>query len=162
MRLHMLRVSLLVTLAALAAGCAGTLRVESALSPLLGDLSNAKIIEVYAGGNQLLLRGELAAAPTENSEAKLVRTATLTNPAGPAPTGTATLEIERKAGVSEEVIIVDLDGLPFPGTCRLVLDGRDVLTFSGTDDGEVRLKLTRRTTPTQGASGGSGTSNARR
>ena len=137
-----------IALALAVSACFAPMRVEQTLSGTFGDVSNAKIVEIQDAGGHVLLRGELS-APTAvdvKTTKKATRTAVLSSPNGTGPTGTAEIEIDRHNGFTEELIDVALEALPYPMSCRLLLDGRDVLTFWSTKNGRLDLRLNRRVT----------------
>jgi hypothetical protein len=128
--------------------CLGSaLRVDQTLSPSFADLSTIKSIEVTTQSGDVLLRGSFSEAT--NSSSKLERTASLTMPDSTTARGTALIEIDRTSGLSEETITVKLDELPYPESCRLMADGRELTIFS-TTKGKIEFRLTRRVTLANG------------
>jgi hypothetical protein len=119
-----------------------TMRVNQTLSPDLADLASMKTLEVRTQGGDVLLRGTFSEG--SNSSGKLERTASLTNPETNDTRGTASIQIERTNGLAEEELIVKLDELPYPESCRLIADGREVTIFSTLPEGKMEFKLTRR------------------
>jgi hypothetical protein len=128
--------------------CLGSaLRVDQTLSPAFADLATIKSIEVTTQSGDVLLRGSFSEGATSSN--KLERTASLTMPDSTTARGTALIEIDRTRGLSEETITVKLDELPYPESCRLMADGRELTIFS-TTKGKIEFHLTRRVTLANG------------
>ena len=138
LRRLLLTAALLTTTACLAS----TMRVSQSLSPDLGDLATIKTLEIQNQAGVVLLRGTFSEG--SNSSGKLERTASLANPETSAARGTATIQIARTNGLAEEELIVKLDELPYPQSCRVMADGRELTFFSTLPEGKMELKLTRR------------------
>jgi hypothetical protein len=137
-------VLLTLTLSVATTACLGRIRLEQPLSPEFGDLANVKQIEVVDASGQVLLQGTFT-APT-GSTASIERTAELTRPASKAAAGQAAIDVDRKDGVSEEEIVVRAEDLPYPASCKVMVDGREVAMFSTTQDGKIDLRMWRRVT----------------
>jgi hypothetical protein len=130
--------------------CMGTVRLEQSLPTTVAPLSTVKTLEVTGEDGAVLLRGTLNGEPTNNERnGKSVRTATLANPSGPAPSGAVEIRIVRENGVSDEEVIVKLREMPYPSVCRLLADGKEIAIFSTSDKGEAEMKLNRRVTGTE-------------
>ena len=71
---------------------------------------------------------------------------TFRRPDGKEAAGTAAIDIDRKDGVSEEEIVIRAEDLPYPASCKVTVDGREIAMFSTTQDGKIELRLWRRTT----------------
>ncbi len=125
-----------------AAACLGTVRLEQSLSPAFGDLTTVKLVELVNGSGEVLMRGTFSAPST--SGAKVERTAELTRPTNQTPTGEVSIDVDRNAGISEEEMIVKAEDLPYPASCRVMVDGLEVAAFSTSQDGKINLKLSRR------------------
>jgi hypothetical protein len=129
--------------------CAGaTMKVDQSLSVPIDDLAALKTIEVTTQSGEVLARGTFA--DRQSSEGKIERVASLVSPAGNAPRGSAEIEIDRSGGLSEEEITVKLQELPYPESCRLMADGRELTLFSTPERGKLQFKFTRRVTPPNG------------
>lgn len=137
-------VLLAVVLSAAASACLGRIRLEQPLPPEFGDLASVKQIEIVDSSGQVLLKGTFD-TPSSNS-ANLERTAELTRPDGKAPTAEAEIDIDRKDGVSEEELVIRAEDLPYPASCKVMVDGREIAMFSTTQDGKIDLRIWRRTT----------------
>jgi hypothetical protein len=70
-------------------------------------------------------------------------------PDSPTTRGTALIEIDRTSGLSDEKMTVKIDELPYPESCRLMADGRELTIFS-TTKGKIEFRLTRRVTLANG------------
>ena len=128
--------------------CLGSaLRVEQTLSPTFADLATIKSIEVITQSGDVLLRGSFSEGT--NSAAKFERTASLTRPDTNTAMGTALIEIDRTNGLSEEKMTVKIDELPYPESCRLMADGRELTIFT-TVKGKMEFRLARRVTIASG------------
>jgi hypothetical protein len=123
------------------------LRVDQTLPSSFADLATIKSIEVTTQSGEVLLRGSFSEGA--NSSAKFARTASLTQPDSTTARGTAIVEIDRTSGLSDEKMTVKLDELPYPESCRLLADGRE-LTFFSTTKGKMEFRLARRVTLTNG------------
>lgn len=129
-----------------ASACMGPMRVEQTLQPELRELTAASAVEVIdAATSRVLVSGTFQEAVTDGSQVE--RTATLTSPANTASKGVAKIEVERDRGLAEEVLLVQLEDLPYPMSCKLKVDGFEVVMFSPPADGKVDLKLRRRVAP---------------
>ena len=145
---------LMVALMVAAGGClASTMRVEQSLSTTFGDLATVKTLEVTTHTGDVILRGTFGDSATASD--KILRTAALTNPANATSKGTATIELDRTSGLSEEELKVKLEGMPYPASCRLMADGRELTLFSTTENGRLEFKLTRRVAVANGKRPGS-------
>jgi hypothetical protein len=145
MHRHALIVLLAVGLALSSAACLGSIRMESTLPAELGDLTAAKAVEVVDSSGHVLLGGTFAEPSGETSKAdKIERTAALIRPADKTRAGTVEIGIDRTSGVSEEEIVVKAEDLPYPATCRVVVDGREIAQFSTLEDGKLNLRVWRR------------------
>ena len=138
-----LGVAIVVTNACLASA----LRVDQTLPPSFADLATIKSIEVTTQSGEVLLRGSFSEGP--NSSSKFERTASLTRPDSTTARGTALVEIDRTTGLSEEKMTVKLDELPYPESCRLMADGRELTMFSSAK-GKMEFRLSRRVTLANG------------
>lgn len=147
MRARGLVIGLALTIAV--SGCVSALRVEQTLPPAIGDLAAAQSVEIADWSGTVLLRGTLSAA--EEVKGRVVRTATLSSPANTVSNGTVEIEIDRRQGTSDEVVRVHVADLPYPASCRLLVDGQQVTMFSTSAEGRVYIKLTRRVVPTTAA-----------
>jgi hypothetical protein len=138
---------------ALAAGAclASTMRVEQTLSTSFADLAAIKTLEVTTQSGEVLLSGTFTDAPASNG--KVERTAALSSPSNAVSKGTASIEIDRSSGLSEEEVVVKLEALPYPESCRLMADGRELTLFSTTENGKVEFRLTRRVGVSNGKGG---------
>ena len=126
----------------------GTMKIDHALSVPIEDLTAMKTIEVTTQSGEVLASGTFAGR--EASDGKIERLASLVNPANKAPRGSALIEIERAGGMSEEEITVKLDELPYPESCRIMVDGRELTLFSTPERGKLQFKFTRRVTAPNG------------
>jgi hypothetical protein len=127
--------------------CMGSaLRVDQTLPPTFADLATIKSIEVTTQSGDVLLRG--AFTEGTNSSGKFERTASLARPDSTMAAGTALIEIDRTSGLSDEKLTVKLDELPYPESCRLMADGRELTMFS-TTKGKMEFRLARRVTVPQ-------------
>ena len=126
---------------------ASALRVDQTLPPTFADLATIKSIEVTTQSGEVLLRGTFS--ESTNSSSKLERTANLTRPDSTTVGGTAEIEIDRSSGLSEEKMTVKLDELPYPESCRLMADGRELTMFSTTKS-KMEFRLSRRVTLANG------------
>jgi hypothetical protein len=121
---------------------ASTLRVDQTLSPTFTDLATIKSLEVTTQQGDVLARGTFAEGTT--SSGKLERTASLTSPEDNTARGTAEIDIDRTGGLSDEEIVVKLEKLPYPESCRLMADGHELTIFSTTAKDKLEFRLTRR------------------
>jgi hypothetical protein len=137
-------VLLTLALAVPMTACLGRIRLEQPLPPEFGDLAGAKQIELVDASGQVLLQGTFN-TPSGTADT-LERTAELMRPDGKAAAGAAVIDIDRKDGVSEEEIVVRAEDLPYPASCKVMVDGREIAMFSTTQDGKIDLRLWRRTT----------------
>lgn len=142
------RLLLVATLVSVSACLGSTMRVDQTLSPDFGDLTAIKSLEIRTQSGDVLLRGTFSEGT--NSSGKLERTASLTSPDTNIVRGTAAIEIDRSNGLAEEEIVVKLDELPYPESCRLVADGRELTFFSTVPKGKLEFRLSRRTTQANG------------
>ena len=145
------RLWIVATLVAASAGanaCIGSaLRVDQTLSPTFADLATIKSIEVTTQSGDVLLRGSFSEGT--NSSGKFERTASLTRPDSNTTAGTAQIEIDRTNGLSDEKITVKIEELPYPESCRLMADGRELAIFT-TSKGKMEFRLARRVTLANG------------
>ena len=145
---RLLIVAALVTTGMATNACiSSALRVDQTLPSTFADLATIKTIEVTTQSGEVLLRGSFSEGTT--SASKLERTATLTRPDSTTAGGTAQIEIDRTSGLSDEEMIVKLYELPFPESCRLMADGRELTMFS-TTKGKTEFHLKRRVTLANG------------
>jgi hypothetical protein len=141
-------VATLVATSTVTNACIGSaLRVDQTLSPTFADLATVKSIEVITQSGDVLLRGSFSEGT--NSSGKFGRTASLTSPDSNTTRGTAEIEIDRTNGLSEEKITVKIDELPYPESCRLMADGRELTIFT-TSKGKMEFRLARRVTVANG------------
>ena len=139
-------------LALVAGAClTSTMRVDQTLSTSFGDLATIKRLEVTTQSGEVLLSGTFADSPASNG--KTERTASLSSPTNAVSKGTAAIEIDRSSGLSEEEIVVKLEALPYPESCRLMADGRELTLFSTTEKGKVEFRLSRRVGVSNGKGG---------
>ena len=128
--------------------CLGSaLRIDQTLPSTFADLATIKSIEVTTQSGEVLLRGSFSDGTT--SASKFVRTASLTRPDSTTAGGTAQIEIDRTSGLSEEEMTVKLDELPYPESCRLMADGRELTMFTTTKS-KTEFRLKRRVTLANG------------
>lgn len=127
--------------------CIGPVRLQQTMSPTFGDLTSAKAVELVDSSGQVLMRGTFSAPPSTN-DAKIERTADLTRATGNGPAGEVEIEIERSNGVSEEEFLIKAEDLPYPASCRVLVDGNEIAAFSTTQDGKINLRVWRRVTTT--------------
>lgn len=133
----------------LAVAClSSTMRVDQTLSTSFGDLTAIKTIEVTTHSGAVLMRGDFSDAP--ETSGKVERTASLASPTNGVSKGTAVIEIARTNGLSEEEIKVELEDLPYPESCRLMADGRELTIFSAPQRGKLEFRFTRRVTMANG------------
>lgn len=131
------------------AACLSTaLKVDQTLSPTFADLATIKTIEVTTQSGDVLLRGTFEESAKASD--KIERTAALTSPSNTVARGTAAIEIDRSSGLSEEEIVVKLEKLPYPASCRLMVDGRELTMFSTSSEDKLEFRLARRVTPGNG------------
>ena len=140
-------VLLALALAVPMTACLGRIRLEQPLPPEFGDLAGVKQIEVVDSSGQVLLKGTFN-TPSGSTDS-LERTAELMRPDGKEAAGTAAIDIDRKDGVSEEEIVIRAEDLPYPASCKVMVDGREIAMFSTAQDGKIDLRLWRRTTNDQ-------------
>jgi len=127
--------------------CLGSaLRVDQTLPPTFADLATIKSIEVTTQSGDVLLRGSFSEGT--NSSSKFERTASLARPDSTTPSGTALVEIDRTSGLSDEKMTIKLDELPYPESCRLMADGRELTIFTSVK-GQMEFRLARRVTVPQ-------------
>lgn len=139
------RLLLIATLAATSACLSSTMRVNQTLSQDAGDLMTVNTVEIRTQSGDVLARGTFSEA--KNSSGKMLRSATLSAPETNIIRGSATIEIDRVNGLSDEELIVKLDELPYPESCRLMADGRELTIFT-TMKGGVEFRLGRRMSQT--------------
>jgi hypothetical protein len=137
-------VLLALALAVPVTACLGRIRLEQPLPPEFGDLAGVKQIELVDSSGQVLLKGTFNAP--SGSPDTLERTAELMRPDGKAAAGAAAIDIDRKDGVSEEEVVIRAEDLPYPASCKVMVDGREIAMFSTTQDGKIELRIWRRTT----------------
>ena len=122
--------------------CVGSaLRVDQALPSTFADLATIKSIEVTTQSGDVLLRGSFSEGTSSSS--KFERTASLSMPDSTTARGTAVIEIDRSSGLSDETMIVKIDELPYPESCRLMADGRELTMFTTTKS-KMEFRLARR------------------
>jgi hypothetical protein len=139
---RLLMVGVLATTTLATNACLGSaLRVDQTLPSTFADLATIKSIEVTTQTGDVLLRGSFSEGTSSSS--KLERTASLAMPDSTTARGTAVIEIDRSSGLSEEKMIVKLDELPYPESCRLMADGRELTMFTTTKN-KTEFRLTRR------------------
>lgn len=144
-------VLLAVVVSAAASACLGRIRLEQPLPPEFGDLAGVKQVEIVESSGQVLLKGTFDAS--SGSSANLERTAELTRPDGKAASAQAQIDIDRKDGMSEEELVIKAEDLPYPASCKVVVDGREIAMFSTSQDGKIDLRIWRRTTNGQTTNG---------
>jgi hypothetical protein len=132
-----------VALVATNACLTSALRVDQTLPSSFADLATIKSIEVTTQSGEVLLRGSFSEGA--NSSSKVERTASLTMPDSTTTRGTALIQIDRSSGLSDEKMTIKLDELPYPESCRLMADGRELTIFS-TTKGKIEFHLARRVT----------------
>ena len=138
---------------ALAAGgsAIATTGQDRTLPASLGDLGQARLVEVRDQSGQALLAGTLATS--KNTPKKTERSAELTSPSGQKARGEIEVEIDRKDGVAtKDEIELELENLPVMATCQLFIDGQIVTSFVTTKAGKAKLELGRKLTGNQPAS----------
>ena len=128
--------------------CVGTVRLQQTMSPAFGDLAAVKLVELVDSSGTVLMRGTFS-APTTNG-AKVERTAELTRPTSNVAVGQVEIDLDRNSGVSEEEFLVKAEDLPYPASCRVMVDGLEIAQFSTTQDGKIDLRVWRRVTTGQG------------
>lgn len=127
--------------------CIGTVRLQQTMSPTFGDLTSVKTVELVDSTGQVLMRGTFSAPPSTNGS-KVERTAELARATGTGPAGEAEIEIERSNGISEEEFLIKAEDLPYPASCRVLVDGNEIAAFSTSQDGKINLRVWRRVTTT--------------
>jgi hypothetical protein len=120
------------------------MRIDQTLSASFADVATIKSIEVTTQTGQVLARGTFS--ESAQTSGKFERTASLTSPETNLPRGSATIDIDRTSGLSEETITVKLEELPYPESCRLMADGHELTMFSTPPKGKLAFRLTRRVT----------------
>jgi hypothetical protein len=135
-----------VAIVATNACLSSALRVDQTLPSSFADLATIKSIEVTTQSGEVLLRGSFSEGA--NTPSKFTRTASLTMPDSTTARGTAFVEIDRTSGLSEEKMTIKLDELPYPESCRLMADGRELTIFSSVK-GQMEFRLARRVVVTQ-------------
>src|SRR5262245_19513108 len=135
MHRHALIGLLAVGLAISSIACVGAIRMEQTLPAAFGDLTTAKAVELVDNEGQVLLNGTFS-TPSQ-SGSRIQRTTPLTGPTDKTRAGSATINVDRTNGTSEEEIILKAEDLPYPASCRVMLDGQEVATFSTTEDGKL-------------------------
>ena len=128
--------------------CMGTMKIDQSLSVPIEDLAALKTIEITTQTGEVLAKGTFSEG--QSSEGKVERTALLVSPSNNAARGSAVIEIDRANGLSEEEITVKLQDLPYPESCRIMADGRELTLFSTPERGKLQFKFTRRVTPPNG------------
>ena len=145
------RLSILALLLTASACLASTMKVEQTLSTSIGDLAAVKAIEVTTQSGEVLVRGTFnGEGGPSGTTGKIVRNAPLSSPTNGGSKGSVSIEIDRTSGLSEEEITVKLEALPYPESCKLMADGRELTLFSTTENGKLELKLARRVTLSNG------------
>jgi hypothetical protein len=127
--------------------CLGTVRVQQTMSPAFGDLATVKLVELVDSSGTVLMRGTFDAPTTTG--AKVERTAELTRPTSNVPVGEAEIDLDRNNGISEEEFLIKAEDLPYPASCRVMVDGLEIAQFSTTRDGKIDLRVYRRLTSGQ-------------
>ena len=138
------RFGLIAAIAILNWACLGPLEIEQPLSQDFASLATVKTLEVVSDG-KVLMKGTFADGP-EATSGKSERTVALASESGTGPSGTAEIEIDRVNGLSDEKIEIKLKDLPFPASCRLMADGKELTVFSTMEKGKLNLQLSRRVT----------------
>ena len=141
------RLGFFAAIAIVSSACLGPMKIEQPLTPTFADLATIQTIEVVSDSG-VLMKGTFADAPAGGG-GKIERTATLSNPSGTGPSGKAAIEIERANGLTEEELEIKLDNLPFPASCRVMADGKELTSFSTMEKGKLNLHLSRRVAPTK-------------
>jgi len=139
------RALIIAALLSTTACMSSTMRIDQTIPTTFQDLASLKAIEVTTQSGDVLLSGTFqeAAAPATG---KFERTATLTSPRNSGTKGSAAIEIDRTSGLSEEELVVKLDQMPYPESCRLVADGRELTIFSTIEKGTLEFRLSRKVT----------------
>ena len=130
--------------------CLGPMKIEQPLSPTFGDLSTVKDIEVLADNGTVLAKGTLAVAGETGTAGKIARSAALTSPSGSGPMGTIEIDIDRTGSLSVEEVQLKLENLPYPASCRVMADGKELTAFSTIGKGKMNVEMSRRVTLTNG------------
>ena len=118
---------------------------DQTLPASIGDLGQAKLVEVRDPSGQALLAGTLTTS--KNTPKKMERTAELTSPSGQKAKGEVEVEIERKDGVAtKDELELELENLPVMVTLQLFIDGQSVTSFVTTKAGKAKLELGRKLT----------------
>ena len=149
-RNHLFLAGQLVIALALCGACAsfGSFRVEQVLPAATGDLTTAKTVALVDAAGDTLMQGTFEEASA--TEGKVSRLAKLTSPKGTTPSGTAEIVIERDNGLSDEEVQLKLKDLPYPATFRVMVDGRELATFSSREESTIEVRLNRRVTTSGG------------
>ena len=143
------RLGLIAVVAAFNWTCLGPMKIEQPLPQSFAELATVKEISVVADGGAVLMKGTFS-DPQADPKGKLTRSATLTNPIPSGPAGTATIEIDKSSGLTEEEIEIKLTNMPFPTNCRVMVDGKELTLFATMQKGKMNLELRRRVIPTVG------------
>jgi hypothetical protein len=118
---------------------------DRTLPASVGNLGDAKLVEVRDANGQALLTGTLVTS--KNTPGKMERSADLTSPTGQNAKGEVEVEIERKDGVvTRDRVDLDLERLPVMATCTLFIDGQLVASFVTTKAGKAEFELSRKAT----------------
>jgi len=143
------RLALVAAIGMLNWACLGPMKIEQPLSPTFGDVSGIKNIEVVNETGAVLAKGTFAEGPETAAAGKIERSAALTNPAG-APMGTVEIDIDRTGSLSDEEVQIKLENLPYPASCRVMADGKELTAFSTIQKGRMNLEMSRRVTLSNG------------
>jgi hypothetical protein len=126
-------------------GAIAAAQQDRTLPAALGDLGEAKLVEVRDQAGQALLTGTLTTE--KNTPKKTERTAALTSPSGQKAKGEVEVEIERKDGVAtKDELELQLENLPVMVTVQLFIDGQTVTSFVTSKAGKAKLELSRKLT----------------
>ena len=108
-------------------------RIKDAL-PVGINLTDAKVVEIRDDGGRVVLRGTFS-----NFAARLV-----SNDTAAKARGLAEIEIEKSGAATKHEIEVAVENLPALATFKLVVDGKEVATFTTSKAGKRALKYTRK------------------
>lgn len=122
----------------------GAIRMEQTLPTAVADLTAVKVVSLVDSNGQVLLSGTFG--EPSNSGGKTQRTADLMRTNDKTRAGSADIAIDRSNGVTEEEIVLKADDLPYPASCRIMVDGHEVATFSTMEDGKLDMRVWRRVT----------------
>lgn len=141
---HVLIVLFAAGLAISSGACMGAIRMEQTLPTAVADLTAVKAVSLVDSNGQVLLSGTFS--EPSNSGGKTQRTADLMRTNDKTRAGSADIAIDRSNGVTEEEIVLKADDLPYPASCRVMVDGQEVATFSTMEDGKLDMRVWRRVT----------------